>query len=234
MKSSYDQDGYFVLHPKKCQKKDMDNQTDTSRILLYNKNEIRVGECFLYKMASKIVPTVGRTSQYKVTPHNMDGESGYIVTDYAPKAWQNKAWKLIRSGINWKKSSEFKNCVNSRELKHLKRLGLMIRVRAEDEMGNNVTNLYCMAEHGDDRYPYIVVDTMKEFKSAMNELYHILYVNIDSYLEICRNKGLDFVTVSCKALAVYDDYTFDHISGDPRKIFDKFNITFNDRGRIKL
>lgn len=176
-----------------------------------------------------------KSSRYRIRVGSADTPE--LVTGYAPKTWQHKAWRLIGSDIDWSTKSAFgtirvkdKTC----KLCHIKRIGVSIKV-----LGNSVSSkrgvvidqiISTNNSHG----MYAVADNPKEFRVLFDRYYKMLYKNVDAYIDIASKMKLTEIYYVSKALIVYDDKSFDALSGDPRFIQQHLGIEFTKEGRVRI
>lgn len=238
-KSQYRDDDGFIILKRIGSDISFDSKNEPGEIASPRKG-LPVGDNYLYYPKGRVSPGEQNTraTTYRIYASDYQNNTGFkrLVTAYNRKAWQNKAWNNVGKTIDWKRSSgTFAKCECSRKVRHIKRVGIMCRVRAEMDIGGKSKVLDHLATDTDNSaFPYLIIDTPSELKQALEIIQRMMYVNIDRYIKMCNKEHLEVVTITLKAIVVYDDYTYDVVAGNPQKIFDLLNINVDEKGRVTL
>lgn len=165
--------------------------------------------------------------------------SGYTV-EYKPKAWQNKAWSYIGRDINFTRTPAFKSDRKaSKRLKHLVRIGVAIKIRACSPIDITKPNtakpiIMQMAPKNNPYGIYVVGDTSSQITDIFEQVHDLMYNHVDEIISAIDKWGYAEAVMVMKAFLVYDDKSYDWVTGNPHKLFRLLGISFTKDGKVKL
>ena len=234
-----DKDGFIILK-KRENVPSGDSELSIGKPASNGKNDAPLGMNRLYYPKDRISPgdQDNRATTYQVYLSNYKNSSGKkkLITAFPKKAWQTKAWNLVGRTIDWNdKRSLFKNSTWSSKTRHIKRIGIMCRVRAEMDTGRSSVVLdHLNINRNDSSFPYLVIDTPSDLKTALETIQRMMYVNIEQYMEMCSNYEMELVTITLKAIIIYDDYTYDTVVGNPNRLFEFMQVKVDKKGKVTM
>lgn len=169
------------------------------------------------------------------------GNTSHMVymTDYKPKAWQYKAWSIVGCGINWSKTPPLKNYKKlSKKMRHMIRLGVAMKVRANIPTRGKPNSakpvIMQIAPKNNDYGIYLVGDTTQEIIDILEKVYDMIYNHVDEIVATIDAWGYEEAIFITKIFVIYDDKSYDCLSGDPRNLFRLLDITFNKKGKVNV
>lgn len=160
-------------------------------------------------------------------------------TGYKPKTWQNRAWAIIGKGINWTIKPAFRGYKKiSRRLQHLLRIGVSLKVQASIPCANTSDKakptIMQLPKKTKGFTQYMIGNTSDEITKIFEDVYDLMYNHVDEIVGIIDNLEYEEAVFLIKVFVVYDDKSYDFFSGDPRKLFEHFDVSFDKKGKVKL
>ena len=73
-----------------------------------------------------------------------------------------------------------------------------------------------------------------DLKIALETIQRMMYVNIEQYMEMCSNYEMELVTITLKAIIIYDDYTYDTVVGNPNRLFEFMQVKVDKKGKVTM
>lgn len=180
--------------------------------------------------------TAINSNRFKV---NGSRKHNNMVTQFAAKSWQHKAWMTIGRGINWLNDPPFKgNRKASKKVKHMLRIAVALKIRAGDPdnpmKGKSRPVLKQLAPANNPTGMYVIASDENEIVRLFEDMYDMMYNHIDAIVDTIDKLGYGEAVFIMKTIIVYDDKSIDAISGDPRNLFKMLGIEFDKKGRVKL
>lgn len=154
-----------------------------------------------------------------------------VHIEYQPKTWQYKAWSVISKGLNLWGHSPFIKCAGSERLRHMLRIGVMMKVRGDTTTAKETLGQFTLP--GSPYGGYTVASTPKELAELLNR-WNRMILDVDIYLRMARKQNLDSIVYVPKVFIIYDDLSYDAHMGDPRYLFEELGVKFNKGGYVIL
>lgn len=228
--NAHNNEGFMVLLPK-----GEGSVLSTPSFYPTSANTIGDHRLIRRKRASVTMSTDGDRFSF----NGSSSQCEYTV-EYKTKAWQNKAWFCIGRDINFSRTPAFKyNRSVSKKMKHLLRLGVAIKIRAAKPIDPTKPNtakpvIRQMAPANNLYGIYSVGDTRDQIIDTLNSIYDMLYNHVDEIISIIDDWGYEEAIVIMKAFLVYDDKSYDWVTGNPHKLFKLLGLKFTKEGKVKL
>lgn len=187
-----------------------------------------IGEHEILPGAHQGTPSAREVSSYRMSSKNVE----YHI-EYQPKTWQFKAWSLLSRGLDLTAKSAFREMKGNKKFRHILRIGLAMKVRSDDVNTKSIV----FGQFGTAGGPhgiYCKADTPAEFKVLADRWSHMIYDNVDSYLDMARKQGVDMILYIPKIFIIYDDMTYDTRMGDPRYLYTYLGLKTDKKGRVIL
>jgi len=228
-KTVYDAEGYMVLVPRGA-------GAISGTPSKVPKIRSGVGQHRLIKAKPMSDQGIGVNSRRLM----ISSEPGLRYTvNFAPKAWQYKAWRLISPGIDLDATSPFssKRGVSDR-MKHVIRIGVAMKVKAANPTRNTKYKskpvVGQIVPKNNPHGIYLVGYDSATMEDLFNAMYDMVYTKLDSYAEALRKMGYANGVYIMKAMVIYDDKTVDVMAGDPRNFFEHMGLKFTSKGFVIL
>lgn len=228
-KTVYDSEGYMVLVPRGA-------GAVSGTPSKVPKIKSGIGQYRLVKTKAMSDQGVGVNSRRLMI--STDPGLRYTV-DFAPKAWQYKAWRLISQGMDLDATSPFASKRNvSTRMKHAIRIGVAMKVKAANPTRNTKYKskpvVGQIAPKNNPHGIYLVGYDQGTMEDLFNAMYDMVYTKLDAYADALRKMGYASGVYIMKAMVVYDDKTIDVMAGDPRNFFEHMGLKFTGKGAVIL
>lgn len=210
---NYDKDGFYVLHPINSQERDI----GSSKLIEMEANKINESNGKNVAQDRFLV-----CAQYDVP--------------YAPKTWQRKVWDCIGRSINWNEKTPFRKFKRvPKKVRHIKKFAITVKVRMFGwAHGGAKPVLERLTPENKRCGTYLVADTPQEFQRILDRIYTMMHDNLDGYLNYAKKNDYGGVDYTCKCLIVYDDKTFDSVTGGVRNMYNLLGLDWNSKKGLEI
>lgn len=222
MKKNYDEDGFFVLYPRKH------NGGKHPPTIMPREDAGTYGDVKLKMIESGKLSDMG-------TAKNMARARASAVPQYdipyAPKTWQRKAWEYIGDDIDWEEKTPFRKIKRApKKVRHIKCIAVALKVRMYSRKRARGKPVIDQIASNNSGYGiYVVATTPAEFQDLLDRMYVMMHDNLDKYLDKALKNhygGVDYVS---KCLIIYDDKSIDSVTGDPRNMHRILGLDWNSK-----
>ena len=225
----YDSDGFYILIPTRESTVGIKNNRQKRKILSHVKTVSAIG-AYRLESANKVLACKQYGQKSFKLHHGGNSRNINYTVNFAPKAWQYKAWRSVCSSIDWTSQSTFKKAKNEK-IQHIKALAVSMKLYSDGgKAGKYIHNKLSFGKSKRDTYDtnYVVVTTYNDFKTLMETMFKMVNLDIEKYIE--ESMRLNYTTLTCimKAIVVYDDLTFDAEIGNPHNLFRLLGVEFNE------